>query len=53
MYQDVRNGRRTEIHYLLGHACRSATRHGHPLPHLERLHRRLVEHLDGHGLPSD
>ncbi|HCN46843.1 MAG TPA: putative 2-dehydropantoate 2-reductase, partial [Pseudomonas sp.] len=53
MYQDVRNGRRTEIHYLLGHACRSATRHGQPLPHLERLYRRLVEHLNSHGLPSD
>ena len=53
MYQDVRNGRRTEIHYLLGHACRSGMRHGQPLPHLERLYRRLVEHLDGHGLPSD
>ncbi|OLS59376.1 putative 2-dehydropantoate 2-reductase [Pseudomonas putida] len=53
MYQDVRNGRRTEIHYLLGHVCRSAMRHGQPLPHLERLYRRLVEHLDSHGLPSD
>ncbi len=53
MYQDVRNGRRTEIHYLLGHACRSASRHGQSLPHLERLYRRLVEHLDSHGLPSD
>ncbi|NNJ13897.1 putative 2-dehydropantoate 2-reductase [Pseudomonas putida CSV86] len=53
MYQDVRNGRRTEIHYLLGHACRSAMRHGQPLPHLERLYRRLVEHLNSHGLPSD
>lgn len=53
MYQDVRNGRRTEIHYLLGHACRVATRHGHSLPHLERLYRRLVEHLNNHGLPSD
>jgi hypothetical protein len=28
MYQDVRHGRRTEIHYLLGHACRAAARHG-------------------------
>ena len=53
MYQDVRNGRRTEIHYLLGHACRSATRHGKTLPHLERLYRRLVEHLNARGLPSD
>lgn len=53
MYQDVRQGRRTEIHYLLGHACRVAARHGRHLAHLERLHRRLVEHLNARGLPSD
>ena len=53
MYQDVRHGRRTEIHYLLGHACRTASRHGRQLPHLERLYRRLVEHLNTRGLPSD
>lgn len=53
MYQDVRHRRRTEIHYLLGHACRVATRHGQALPHLERLYRRLVEYLNSHGLPSD
>ncbi|XP_034480856.1 2-dehydropantoate 2-reductase-like [Drosophila innubila] len=52
MYQDVRQGRRTEIH-LLGHACRVAARHGRHLAHLERLHRRLVEHLNARGLPSD
>ncbi|PWB33819.1 putative 2-dehydropantoate 2-reductase [Pseudomonas sp. SDI] len=53
MYQDVRQGRRTEIHYLLGHACRTAARHGQPVPHLERLYRRLVEQLNARGLPSD
>lgn len=53
MYQDVQQGRRTEIHYLLGHACRVAARHGRALAHLERLHRRLVEHLNARGLPSD
>ncbi|MHC6224172.1 putative 2-dehydropantoate 2-reductase [Pseudomonas sp. X10] len=53
MYQDVRSGRRTEIHYLLGHACRVAARHGRPLPHLERLHRRLVDSLQTRGLPND
>ncbi|MDD0973127.1 putative 2-dehydropantoate 2-reductase [Pseudomonas fontis] len=53
MYQDVRQGRRTEIHYLLGHACRTAARHAQPVPHLERLHRRLVEQLNARGLPSD
>ncbi|UVJ43226.1 putative 2-dehydropantoate 2-reductase [Pseudomonas sp. LS1212] len=53
MYQDVRQGRRTEIGYLLGHACRVAARHRCNLPHLQRLYRRLVEHLNAHGLPSD
>ncbi|HWD31551.1 MAG TPA: putative 2-dehydropantoate 2-reductase [Pseudomonas sp.] len=53
MYQDVRQGRRTEIHYLLGHACRVASRHSLELPHLERLYRRLLEHLQARGLPCD
>ena len=53
MYQDVRHGRRTEVHYLLGHACRTAARHGLSLPHLERLHRRMVDNLQARGLPSD
>ncbi|HHJ1297994.1 putative 2-dehydropantoate 2-reductase [Pseudomonas sp. P1B16] len=52
MYQDVRAGRRTEVHYLLGHACRAADRHGLQLPQLERLHRRLVDNLQARGLPS-
>ncbi|MGB8973306.1 MAG: putative 2-dehydropantoate 2-reductase, partial [Pseudomonas capeferrum] len=51
MYQDVRAGRRTEVHYLLGHACRAADRHGLQLPQLERLHRRLVDNLQARGLP--
>jgi 2-dehydropantoate 2-reductase len=53
MYQDVRHGRRTEIHYLLGHACRAAARHGMRLPELEHLHQRLVDNLRARGLPSD
>lgn len=53
MYQDVRGARRTEIHYLLGHACRVGARHGLALPHLERLHRRLVDSLKTRGLPAD
>ncbi|RFQ00626.1 putative 2-dehydropantoate 2-reductase, partial [Pseudomonas putida] len=53
MYQDVRAGRRTEVHYLLGHACRAADRHGLQLPELERLLRRLVDNLRGRGLPCD
>ncbi|MDH0302939.1 MULTISPECIES: putative 2-dehydropantoate 2-reductase [unclassified Pseudomonas] len=53
MCQDVRHGRRTEVHYLLGHACRAAARHGLTLPHLERLHQRLVDNLQARGLRSD
>ncbi|WP_194789234.1 putative 2-dehydropantoate 2-reductase [Pseudomonas sp. UFMG81] len=53
MYQDVRHGRRTEVHYLLGHACRTAARHGAEVPHLERLHRRLVDNLQARGLRSE
>lgn len=51
MYQDVRAGRRTEVHYLLGHACRAAGRHGLQLPALERLQQRLVDNLRARGLP--
>ena len=53
MHQDAQQGRRTEIHYLLGHACRSAARHGLVLPHLERLQRQLVDTLQARGLPGD
>jgi len=53
MYQDVRHGRRTEVHYLLGHACRAAGRHGLAVPQLEHLHRRLVDNLQARGLRSD
>lgn len=53
MYQDVANRRRTEISYLLGYACSVASRHRLSLPNLERLQRRLVEHLQQRGLPSD
>jgi 2-dehydropantoate 2-reductase len=52
MYQDVRHARRTEIHYLLGHACRAGKRHGLALPRLERLHQHLVDSLTARGLPS-
>ncbi|MCY1213426.1 2-dehydropantoate 2-reductase [compost metagenome] len=51
MYQDVANGRRTEISYLLGHACATAARHRLSLPHLESLHARLRAHLQQRGLP--
>jgi 2-dehydropantoate 2-reductase len=53
MYQDVRAGRRTEVHYLLGHACRAAGRHGLQLPQLEHLLQRLVDNLRMRGLPCD
>ncbi|MCQ4296886.1 putative 2-dehydropantoate 2-reductase [Pseudomonas stutzeri] len=53
MYQDVRLGRRTEIAYLLGHACRSADSLGLAVPRLHELHRRLREHLSQRGLPTD
>ncbi|MFZ6047852.1 putative 2-dehydropantoate 2-reductase [Pseudomonas sp. CR3202] len=51
MYQDVANGRRTEISYLLGHACATAVRHQLRLPHLESLRQRLQAHLEMRGLP--
>ncbi|MXR31503.1 putative 2-dehydropantoate 2-reductase [Pseudomonas sp. PICF6] len=53
MYQDVAHGRRTEISYLLGHACRVAERHRLPVPHLEQLRQRLITHLNNLGLPGD
>ncbi|EXF94201.1 2-dehydropantoate 2-reductase [Pseudomonas fluorescens HK44] len=53
MYQDVANQRRTEISYLLGHACAVASRHQLVLPHLNQLQQRLITHLHTHGLPSD
>ena len=53
MYQDVANQRRTEISYLLGHACKVAARHQMNLPHLNQLEQRLITHLHSLGLPSD
>ncbi|WP_409318378.1 putative 2-dehydropantoate 2-reductase [Pseudomonas sp. KCJK9016] len=53
MYQDVANRRRTEISYLLGHACRVAQRHQIGLPHLQQLQQRLTAHLHSLGLPVD
>ena len=52
MHQDVRQGRRTEIAYLLGHACAAAQRHNLAVPHLRALHTRLIKHLNAYGLPS-
>jgi len=53
MYQDVNHRRRTEISYLLGHACKVASRHQLNLPHLNQLQQRLRTHLHSLGLPSD
>ncbi|APC17866.1 2-dehydropantoate 2-reductase [Pseudomonas frederiksbergensis] len=53
MYQDVANQRRTEISYLLGHACAVASRHQLVLPHLNQLQQRLITHLHTRGLPSN
>ncbi|RMH97561.1 putative 2-dehydropantoate 2-reductase [Stutzerimonas nitrititolerans] len=53
MYQDVHAGRRTEITYLLGHACSTAALIGLKVPHLDGLHRRLQTLLDRRGLPRD
>ncbi|UTW06828.1 putative 2-dehydropantoate 2-reductase [Pseudomonas benzenivorans] len=52
MHQDVAQGRRTEIGYLIGHACAAAERHRLVLPHLAALHQRLLKHLNQRGLPS-
>ena len=51
MYQDVANGRRTEISYLLGYACAAAQRHQLHVPHLQHLQQRLLSHLRERGLP--
>jgi 2-dehydropantoate 2-reductase len=53
MYQDVAQGRRTEIRYLLGHVCASAADHGCAAPRLNQIRQRLIEHLNVRGLPSD
>lgn len=52
MHQDVSQGRRTEIAYLLGYACNAAQGQQLPLPHLQALHRQLLAHLNARGLPS-
>lgn len=51
MYQDVEQGRRTEISYLLGYVCAAAARHGCQVPALDRLYAALTAHLISKGLP--
>ncbi|MFN9526974.1 MAG: putative 2-dehydropantoate 2-reductase [Pseudomonadaceae bacterium] len=53
MHQDVAQGRRTEISYLLGYACAAAQRHQLHVPHLQHLQQRLLSHLRERGLPLD
>ncbi len=53
MYQDVAAGRRTEISYLLGYACREAQRLHIELANLQALQQRLLQHLAARGLPLD
>ena len=53
MHQDVAQGRRTEISYLLGYACEAARDRQFAVPHLQQLHQRLSEHLQRRGLPCD
>jgi len=52
MHQDVAQGRRTEIAYLLGYACAVAERHQRAVPHLRALHGRLSAYLAARGLPA-
>jgi 2-dehydropantoate 2-reductase len=52
MQQDVRQGRRTEIAYLLDYACTSAHRNGCPTPTLDTLQTRLRARLQALGLPT-
>ncbi|WP_268797786.1 putative 2-dehydropantoate 2-reductase [Pseudomonas huanghezhanensis] len=53
MHQDVAQGRRTEISYLLGYACDVAARHHCPAPALYRLRERLIGYLKARGLRTD
>lgn len=53
MRQDVHAGRRTEIDYILGHACRAAEKAGLEVPTMNQLHARLKTHLAMLGLPCD
>ena len=53
MHQDVAQGRRTEISYLLGYACEAAQRRQLAAPHLQQLHQRLTRHLQQRGLPCN
>lgn len=53
MRQDLRARRRTEIDFILGHACRTARRVGLATPVLDSLYRQLQNRLAELGLPQD
>lgn len=53
MHQDVRNGRRTEVSFLLGQACLTAQQHDLQVPTLFGLLEQLQAFLQGRGLPTD
>lgn len=53
MRQDLAAGRRTEIDFILGHACRSARQAGLDTPTLDALYQQLRQHLAERGLPLD
>ena len=53
MHQDVAQGRRTEISYLLGYACEAARQRQFAVPHLHALYQRLIDHLKQRGLPCN
>lgn len=53
MHQDVSQRRRTEVHYLLGHAVREGSRVGLLLPRLHDTLGQLQQLLRQRGLPCD
>lgn len=52
MLQDVQRKQRTEIHYLLGYACRTAHSLNLATPHLSALYQALRTTLQRLGLPD-
>lgn len=53
MRQDLHAGRRTEIDYIIGYACRTAEGAGLEVPTMKHLHARLKTHLAMLGLRTD
>jgi len=53
MRQDLHAGRRTELDYILGYACRAAERSGQSAPALHKLLSAARERLREQGLPLD